>query len=77
MKQWKHPGKGDRAEQVVIHDRSPRVQSAIILPEREHNRELTEGLESGWSEDKGPGPGLRSGERENRTEGGQTGAQSK
>lgn len=45
MKQWKHPGKGDRAEQVLIYDRSPRVQSAIILPEREHN---TRGLHNAW-----------------------------
>lgn len=45
MKQWKRPGKGDRAEQVLIYDRSPRVQSAIILPEREHN---TRGLHSAW-----------------------------
>lgn len=45
MKQWKHPGKGDHEDQVLIYDRSPRVQSAIILPERKHN---TRGLHNAW-----------------------------
>lgn len=46
MKQWKHPGKGDLEDQVLIYDRSPRVQSAIILPERKQN---TRGLHNAWS----------------------------